>query len=93
MSEQPTSIKVQDMADDTGGRAFVNTNDLTGALRQAVEDSEATYALGCSPALFALSRALDAPDTARTGRPTMPPAGENAWNLCTKQSAGGPLRA
>ena len=34
------------MADDTGGRAFVNANDLTGAIRQAIEDSAATYTLG-----------------------------------------------
>jgi VWFA-related protein len=47
MSAQPIGIKtMQDMADDTGGRAFVNTNDLTGAIRQAVEDSEVTYTLG-----------------------------------------------
>lgn len=47
MSGQPIGIKtMQDMADDTGGRAFVNTNDLTGAIRQAVEDSEVTYTIG-----------------------------------------------
>jgi hypothetical protein len=37
---------MQDMADDTGGRAFVNSNDLTGAVRQALEDSEVTYTFG-----------------------------------------------
>ena len=37
---------MQKMADDTGGRAFVNTNDLTGAIREAVEDSSVTYTLG-----------------------------------------------
>ena len=37
---------MHDMADDTGGRAFVNTNDLTGAIRQAIEDSAVTYTLG-----------------------------------------------
>ncbi len=35
-----------EMADDTGGHAFVNTNDLTGAIRTAVEDSAVTYTLG-----------------------------------------------
>ena len=47
MSPQPIGIgAMEDIADDTGGRAFVNTNDLTGAIRQAVEDSELTYTLG-----------------------------------------------
>ncbi|MCW5965799.1 MAG: VWA domain-containing protein [Bryobacterales bacterium] len=30
----------------TGGRAFVNSNDLRGALREAFEDIESTYTLG-----------------------------------------------
>jgi hypothetical protein len=34
------------MAEDTGGNAFVNTNDLTGAIRKAVEDSAVMYTLG-----------------------------------------------
>jgi VWFA-related protein len=37
---------MQKMAEETGGRAFVNTNDLTGAIRDAVEDSAVTYTLG-----------------------------------------------
>ncbi|MGB8474496.1 MAG: VWA domain-containing protein [Candidatus Acidiferrum sp.] len=37
---------MQKLADETGGRAFVNTNDLTGAIRSAVEDSAVTYTLG-----------------------------------------------
>ena len=46
MSAQPIGIAtMQDIADDTGGRAFVNTNDLTGAIRQAIEDSAVTYTL------------------------------------------------
>jgi VWFA-related protein len=46
-SGQPTGIDaMQKMAEDTGGRAFVNTNDLTGAIRKAVEDSAVTYTLG-----------------------------------------------
>ncbi|MGA8939329.1 MAG: VWA domain-containing protein [Acidobacteriaceae bacterium] len=35
-----------DMAADTGGRAFLNTNNLTDAIRQVVENSAATYTLG-----------------------------------------------
>ena len=47
MSPEPIGIgTMHDMADDTGGRAFVNANDLTGAIRQAVEDSAVTYTLG-----------------------------------------------
>lgn len=43
----PTGIStMQQMADSTGGRAFVNTNDLTGAIRAAMEDSAAAYTLG-----------------------------------------------
>ncbi|HTQ63104.1 MAG TPA: VWA domain-containing protein [Candidatus Solibacter sp.] len=46
-SDQPTGIDaMQKMAEVTGGRAFVNTNDLTGAIRSAVEDSALTYTLG-----------------------------------------------
>jgi VWFA-related protein len=39
----PTMLK---LAEDTGGEAFVNTNDITGAIRKAVEDSAVTYSLG-----------------------------------------------
>jgi VWFA-related protein len=46
-SGQPTGIDaMQKMAEDTGGRAFVNTNDLTGAIRKVVEDSVVAYTLG-----------------------------------------------
>jgi len=46
-SDQPTGIDaMQKMAEDTGGRAFVNTNDITSAIRKAVEDSAVTYTLG-----------------------------------------------
>jgi VWFA-related protein len=46
-SDQPTGIEAMEkMADETGGRAFVNMNDLTGAIRKAVEDSALTYTLG-----------------------------------------------
>lgn len=47
MSSQPIGIStMQEMGDETGGQAFVNTNDLTGAIRKAVEDSEVTYTIG-----------------------------------------------
>ncbi|MFZ3362323.1 MAG: VWA domain-containing protein, partial [Candidatus Acidiferrales bacterium] len=46
-SDQPIGITTMQMlADDTGGQAFVNTNDITGAIRKAVEDSAVTYTLG-----------------------------------------------
>ena len=46
-TNQPIGIDAMDrMAELTGGRAFVNTNDLTSAIRQAVEDSAVTYTLG-----------------------------------------------
>ncbi len=47
---QPTGINaMRDLADETGGRAFVNTNDLTGAIRQAVQDAAVTYTIGFYP--------------------------------------------
>lgn len=46
-SEQPMGIDaMQKLADETGGQAFVNTNDLTGAIRKAVDDSAVSYTLG-----------------------------------------------
>jgi VWFA-related protein len=36
-------------AQQTGGRAFYNTNDLKGSLRDAIDDSEVTYTLGYYP--------------------------------------------
>ena len=46
-SSAPIGIDtMQQLADETGGRAFVNTNDLTGAIRNAVEDSAFIYTLG-----------------------------------------------
>jgi VWFA-related protein len=46
-SALPIGIEaMQEMAEDTGGRAFVNTNDLTGAIRNVVEDSAVMYTLG-----------------------------------------------
>ena len=37
---------MEEIAEDTGGRAFVNTNDITNAVRKAIEDSAVTYTLG-----------------------------------------------
>lgn len=46
-SSQPVGIAAMEkVAEETGGQAFVNTNDITGAIRKAVEDSEVTYTLG-----------------------------------------------
>ena len=43
----PTGIDtMKKMAEETGGIAFVNSNDLTGAIRKAIEDSAITYTLG-----------------------------------------------
>ncbi len=36
---------MQVMAENTGGRAFYNTNDIQHAIRDAIDDSEATYTL------------------------------------------------
>lgn len=47
MSPQPIGIKtMEEMAADTGGEAFVNSNDLATAIREVVGDSEFTYTLG-----------------------------------------------
>ena len=46
-SDRPIGIStMQKLAEETGGQAFVNTNDITGAIRKAVEDSAVTYTLG-----------------------------------------------
>ncbi len=46
----PTGTSVMKMvAEDTGGQAFFNTNDIQGAIRKAVDDSEVTYTLGFYP--------------------------------------------
>ncbi len=38
------------LAQSTGGRAFYNTNDIFGAIREAIDDSRVTYELGYYPA-------------------------------------------
>lgn len=46
-SSQPIGIPAMtELANETGGEAFVNTNDITGAIRKAVEDSAVIYTLG-----------------------------------------------
>jgi hypothetical protein len=47
MNAQTYAMK--SMADETGGRAFYNTNDLKNALRRSLDDSELTYVLGYYP--------------------------------------------
>ncbi|MGH9476600.1 MAG: VWA domain-containing protein [Terriglobales bacterium] len=42
----PGLVQMDELAERTGGRAFVNTNNLTGAIRSAVEDSQITCTLG-----------------------------------------------
>lgn len=37
------------LADATGGRAFYNTNDISGAIRKAIDDTKITYTLGYYP--------------------------------------------
>src|SRR5262249_44022324 len=41
--------KTMELAARTGGRAYVNTNDLAKAIRDAVNDSTLTYTLGFYP--------------------------------------------
>jgi VWFA-related protein len=40
---------METLAERTGGRAFVNSNDLGRAIRRALEDSRASYTLGYQP--------------------------------------------
>jgi VWFA-related protein len=44
--EPPGLQTMSDLATETGGRAFLNTNDLAGAIRAAVDDAAVTYTLG-----------------------------------------------
>ncbi len=37
---------MQTLAEVTGGRVFVDRNDLTGAVREAIDDGAVTYTLG-----------------------------------------------
>ena len=40
---------MEELASRTGGRAFINSNDIAGAIRTAIEDSAVTYTLGFYP--------------------------------------------
>jgi len=44
-----TQGTMRDIAARTGGRAFINTNDLTTAIRRAVDDARFTYVLAYTP--------------------------------------------
>jgi len=37
------------IAENTGGRVFYNSNDISGAIRRAIDDTRLTYVLGYSP--------------------------------------------
>jgi len=51
ISQEDLTIQtIQTLAERTGGRAYYRTNDLSGAIRGAIEDSEVTYTLAYSPA-------------------------------------------
>jgi VWFA-related protein len=41
---------MQDLAEQTGGHAFLNTNDFQGAVSQAIEDGSTYYTLAYAPA-------------------------------------------
>lgn len=50
VSLHPKNLDTLDeIASATGGRAFYNTNDLAGAVRKAIEDSEVSYTIGFYP--------------------------------------------
>ena len=40
---------MNELADDTGGKAYYNTNDLKSSIREAIDDSRVTYELGYYP--------------------------------------------
>jgi hypothetical protein len=44
-----TQGTMRELADRTGGRAFMNTNDITGAIRSAMDDARVTYELAYTP--------------------------------------------
>ena len=44
-----TILDMNVWASQTGGRAFANTNDLAGAMRKALDESEVVYTLGYYP--------------------------------------------
>src|SRR5579863_456191 len=46
----PTIDTMEELAGETGGRAFYGTNDIMGSIRKALDDSQLTYTLGYYPA-------------------------------------------
>ncbi|HET7220416.1 MAG TPA: VWA domain-containing protein, partial [Vicinamibacterales bacterium] len=46
---QSTQDILQSVSEQTGGRAFLNTNDIQAAIRRAVDDGRMTYVLGYYP--------------------------------------------
>ncbi len=42
--------QIRNLAEASGGRAFYNTNDMAGSIRQVIDDSSTTYLLGYYPA-------------------------------------------
>ena len=42
----PAQDVMRQIADDTGGRVYLNTNDIGGAVRKAIEDLRVSYVLG-----------------------------------------------
>jgi hypothetical protein len=44
-----TQDTMREIADRTGGRAFLNTNDLAGSIRRAMDDARITYTLAYTP--------------------------------------------
>jgi hypothetical protein len=44
-----THATMRELAERTGGRAFLNNNDIAGAIRRAVDDSQVTYNLAFAP--------------------------------------------
>ncbi len=48
--DSDNSGTMQVLAERTGGRAYFNTNDIMGSIREAINDSRVTYELAFSPA-------------------------------------------
>lgn len=44
-----TQATMHDIADRTGGRAFMNSNDIGGAIRKAITDTQVSYTLAYAP--------------------------------------------
>jgi VWFA-related protein len=44
-----TQATMYEVADRTGGRAFLNTNDITGSIRSAISDTAVSYTMAFTP--------------------------------------------